>query len=179
MSETAAVSFIFSFFITFLCNLYEYSKLLKKASFSIIFISIVCIDSWHHLWLRPLERKSTKVSVFIQNSSSISSPPPLSLSLSLSLSSPPPLSLPPLPLSLPPSLSLSVSLSAYLAHFSFFLCLPDTAQNAVLLGHILELLTICVERHSYHIRNYVIDRNVLGRVLVLLTSSHRHLVLGK
>lgn len=60
------------------------------------------------------------------------------------------------------------------------LCLtPDTPQSAVLLGHILDLLSLCVERHSYHIRNYIIDKNLLGRVLILMTSSHGHLVLGE
>ena len=55
----------------------------------------------------------------------------------------------------------------------------DTSHNAVLLSHILDILSLCVERHTYHIRNYVIDKNVLGRVLVLLTSSHTHLALGR
>ena len=54
----------------------------------------------------------------------------------------------------------------------------DTAQNAVLLSHILDILSLCVERHTYHIRNYIIDKNVLARVLVLMTSSHGHLALG-
>lgn len=54
----------------------------------------------------------------------------------------------------------------------------DTSHNAVLLSHILDILSLCVERHTYHIRNYVIDKNVLGRVLVLLTSSHTHLALA-
>lgn len=54
----------------------------------------------------------------------------------------------------------------------------DTSHNAVLLSHILDILSLCVERHTYHIRNYVIDKNVLGRVLVLLTSSHSHLALA-
>jgi protein phosphatase-4 regulatory subunit 3 len=54
----------------------------------------------------------------------------------------------------------------------------DTAQNAVLLGHILELLSLCVERHSHYICKYIIERNLLGRVLVLMTSFHRHLTLA-
>lgn len=54
----------------------------------------------------------------------------------------------------------------------------DTSTNAVLLSHILDLLSECIERHSYHIRNYIIDKNLLARVLVLMTSSHGHLVLS-
>ena len=57
--------------------------------------------------------------------------------------------------------------------------LVDTSQNAVLLSHILDILSLCVERHTYHIRNYIIEKNVLARVLVLMTSSHGHLVLGE
>ncbi|GFS08100.1 serine/threonine-protein phosphatase 4 regulatory subunit 3 [Elysia marginata] len=47
-------------------------------------------------------------------------------------------------------------------------------------GHcqlISELLTFCVEHHTYHIKNYVISKNVLNRVLVLLKSRHSFLVL--
>ncbi len=55
----------------------------------------------------------------------------------------------------------------------------DTAVNAVLLSHILDILSLCAERHSYHIRNYIIDKNILARVLVLMTSAHGHLALGR
>ena len=63
------------------------------------------------------------------------------------------------------------------SHLDLFLSPPDTAANAVLLSHILDLLSECIERHSYHIRNYIIDKNLLARVLVLMTSTHGHLVL--
>ncbi|KAK3733009.1 hypothetical protein RRG08_002613 [Elysia crispata] len=53
----------------------------------------------------------------------------------------------------------------------------DDYQSAQLLGLILELLTFCVEHHTYHIKNYVISKNVLNRVLVLLKSRHSFLVL--
>ena len=55
----------------------------------------------------------------------------------------------------------------------------DTSQCAMLLSHVLDLLSLCVERHSYHIRNYILKKDVLGRVLVLMTSSHGHLSLGE
>ena len=67
--------------------------------------------------------------------------------------------------------------SLIISLFLFSLSL-DTGSNAVLLSHILDLLSVCVEKHSYYIRKYTIDRNLLGRVLVLMTSAHRHLTLG-
>lgn len=54
----------------------------------------------------------------------------------------------------------------------------DTSQNAVILSNILDILSLCVRVHTYHIRNFVIDKNVLSRVLVLMMSSHGHLVLA-
>lgn len=56
--------------------------------------------------------------------------------------------------------------------------IQDTSQNAALLSHILDILSLCVEKHTYLIRNYIIDKNVLSRVLVLMTSAHAHLALG-
>ena len=42
----------------------------------------------------------------------------------------------------------------------------------------MDILSLCVARHTYLIRNYIIDKNALSRVLVLMTSSHAHLALG-
>ena len=70
------------------------------------------------------------------------------------------------------SLNLQWNLSIYLIFHT------DTVQNAVLLGHVLDMLSLCVLKHPLHTRNYVIEKNLLGRVLVLLTSSHGHLSLG-
>ena len=75
----------------------------------------------------------------------------------------PPLTLPSSPSSHPPSHPL--------------LC-ADTSQNAGLLSHILDILSLCVERHTYLIKNCIIKKNVLSRVLVLMTSSHTYLALG-
>lgn len=61
----------------------------------------------------------------------------------------------------------------------YFLLFSDTSQNAVILSNILDILSLCVRVHTYHIRNFVIDKNVLSRVLVLMMSSHGHLVLGE
>jgi protein phosphatase-4 regulatory subunit 3 len=54
----------------------------------------------------------------------------------------------------------------------------DTTQNAILLGHVLEVLSLCVARHQYYIRHYILNKNLLGRVLVLMTSTHSHLSLS-
>lgn len=55
---------------------------------------------------------------------------------------------------------------------------PDDYGYSVLLGYVLELLTFCVEKHTYHIKNYIMRQDLLGRALVLLQSHHTHLVLG-
>lgn len=54
----------------------------------------------------------------------------------------------------------------------------DDYHSALVLNHILELLTFCIETHTYHIRNYCFNRDLLKRVLVLLQSSHKFLVLA-
>nr|KAG5704214.1 hypothetical protein BaRGS_012502 [Batillaria attramentaria] len=54
----------------------------------------------------------------------------------------------------------------------------DDYQTAQLLSLILELLSFCVEHHTYHIKNYIISKDLLRRVLVLLGSRHSFLVLG-
>lgn len=47
-----------------------------------------------------------------------------------------------------------------------------------LLGLVLELLSFCVEHHTYHIKNYIINKDLLRRILVLMKSTHTFLVLG-
>lgn len=59
----------------------------------------------------------------------------------------------------------------------------DTPQNenyqtAQLLGLVLEILSFCVEHHSYHIKSYIIQKDLLKRILVLMKSNHTFLVLG-
>ena len=48
-----------------------------------------------------------------------------------------------------------------------------------LLSLILELLTFCVEHHTYHIKNYILHKDLLRRILILMKSRHTFLVLGK
>ncbi|XP_043911168.1 serine/threonine-protein phosphatase 4 regulatory subunit 3B isoform X2 [Protopterus annectens] len=54
---------------------------------------------------------------------------------------------------------------------------PDNFQTAQLLALILELLTFCVEHHTYHIKNYILNKDLLRRVLVLMNSKHTFLAL--
>lgn len=51
-------------------------------------------------------------------------------------------------------------------------------MTAVNLSLILEISSFCVEHHTYHIKNYVISKDLLRRILVLMMSHHQFLVLG-
>lgn len=53
----------------------------------------------------------------------------------------------------------------------------DDYQTVQLLGLILELLSFCVEHHTYHIKNCILNKDLLRRILVLMKSSHTFLVL--
>lgn len=55
----------------------------------------------------------------------------------------------------------------------------DDYQTCQLLSLILELITFCVEHHSYHIKNYIVGKDLIRRVLVLLKSKHAFLALCK
>ncbi|NXC81391.1 P4R3B phosphatase, partial [Cercotrichas coryphoeus] len=61
--------------------------------------------------------------------------------------------------------------------FKLFIFLADNYQTAQLLALILELLTFCVEHHTYHIKNYIMNKDLLRRVLVLMNSKHTFLAL--
>ncbi|KAG7153453.1 Serine/threonine-protein phosphatase 4 regulatory subunit 3-like [Homarus americanus] len=50
--------------------------------------------------------------------------------------------------------------------------------SAQLLALILELLAFCVEHHTYHIKNYIVQRDLLKRILVLMKTKHTFLVLS-
>lgn len=58
-----------------------------------------------------------------------------------------------------------------------FIAPLDDFQTSQLLALILELLTFCVEHHTYHIKNYIINKDILRRVLVLTASKHAFLAL--
>ena len=52
-------------------------------------------------------------------------------------------------------------------------------NTAVNLALILDISAFCVEHHTYHIKNYVISKDLLRRILVLMKSEHKFLVLGE
>uniref|UniRef100_A0A4W5PEK6 Serine/threonine-protein phosphatase 4 regulatory subunit 3 n=1 Tax=Hucho hucho TaxID=62062 RepID=A0A4W5PEK6_9TELE len=54
---------------------------------------------------------------------------------------------------------------------------PDNFQTAQLLALILELLTFCVEHHTYHIKTYIMNKDLLRRILVLMNCKHTFLAL--
>ncbi|XP_053203973.1 serine/threonine-protein phosphatase 4 regulatory subunit 3A-like isoform X2 [Panonychus citri] len=54
----------------------------------------------------------------------------------------------------------------------------EDGRMAQLLSIILELMSFCVEHHLYHIRNYIIQRELLKEILVLMMSRHTFLVLS-
>ncbi|XP_032520992.1 serine/threonine-protein phosphatase 4 regulatory subunit 3 isoform X2 [Danaus plexippus] len=47
-----------------------------------------------------------------------------------------------------------------------------------LLGLVLELLSFCVEHHTYHIKTCILNKDLLRRILVLMRCTHTFLVLG-
>ena len=55
----------------------------------------------------------------------------------------------------------------------------ESSQTAQLLYLILELLSFCVEHHSYHIRSFVIQKELLKKTLVLMKCRHIFLVLSE
>ncbi|NXA14626.1 P4R3B phosphatase, partial [Sapayoa aenigma] len=63
--------------------------------------------------------------------------------------------------------------------FNFFplLVLKYDYQTAEMLASVLELITFCVKRHKHHMKKYVIKKNLLRRVLVLMKSKHKFLAL--
>ncbi|NXC30583.1 P4R3B phosphatase, partial [Campylorhamphus procurvoides] len=76
-----------------------------------------------------------------------------------------------------PALSYSSSWYAVVGSTKSNTICPDNYQTAQLLALILELLTFCVEHHTYHIKNYIMNKDLLRRVLVLMNSKHTFLAL--
>uniref|UniRef100_T1IM45 Serine/threonine-protein phosphatase 4 regulatory subunit 3-like central domain-containing protein n=1 Tax=Strigamia maritima TaxID=126957 RepID=T1IM45_STRMM len=80
-------------------------------------------------------------------------------------------------------------LNMFYQHSMHFLLAPVSAnttganpssednQTVQLIEWVLELLTFCVLHHRHHIRCYILRKDVLGRVLVLMKSKHKFLVL--
>ena len=59
-----------------------------------------------------------------------------------------------------------------------FFKIIDDSKSAVLLGLILDLISFCVEHHTYHMKNYLFRKDLLSRVLLLLKSRYFSVVLG-
>ncbi|KAL4715998.1 hypothetical protein ACJJTC_013298 [Scirpophaga incertulas] len=56
--------------------------------------------------------------------------------------------------------------------------LKEDYHTVQLLGLVLELLSFCVEHHTYHIKTCILNKDLLRRILVLMRSIHTFLVLG-
>jgi len=54
----------------------------------------------------------------------------------------------------------------------------DDYQTSHLLSLILELITFSVEHHTFHVKSYILNKDLLRRVLVLLNSKHTFLALA-
>jgi protein phosphatase-4 regulatory subunit 3 len=56
---------------------------------------------------------------------------------------------------------------------------PEKCDNCTVqvLGLIIELLSFFVEHHTYHIKNYILHKDLLRRILVLIKSRHTFLKL--
>jgi protein phosphatase-4 regulatory subunit 3 len=54
----------------------------------------------------------------------------------------------------------------------------QTAQQAQLCSLILELLSFCVEHHTYQIRSYIVQNDLLRKALQLVKTKHTFLVLS-
>merc|ERR1719470_431274 len=56
---------------------------------------------------------------------------------------------------------------------------PEKSDSCTVqvLGLILELLSFFVEHHTYHIKNYILHKDLLRRILILIKSRHTFLKL--
>ncbi|XP_018494067.1 serine/threonine-protein phosphatase 4 regulatory subunit 3A [Galendromus occidentalis] len=54
---------------------------------------------------------------------------------------------------------------------------PPTPPKASLLAHIIEFLSFCVEHHTYHIKNYILHKDLLKKVLEFMKYRNPHLAL--
>ena len=55
----------------------------------------------------------------------------------------------------------------------------DDFKRAMVLDNIVDILTFCVDQHHYTMRNYIVSKDMLRRVLVLMQSKHKFLALGR
>ena len=57
--------------------------------------------------------------------------------------------------------------------------LHDDPATVQLLNLVLELLSFCVEHHTFHAKNYIMNKDIVVRILVLMKSKHKYLALGQ
>ena len=69
-----------------------------------------------------------------------------------------------------------LTLSPTFTHLNLLL---DDFKSATVLDYLIDILSFCVEHHSYHIKNYILSKDLLRRILVLMKSRHKFLSLGK
>ncbi|XP_043246174.1 serine/threonine-protein phosphatase 4 regulatory subunit 3-like [Amphibalanus amphitrite] len=55
--------------------------------------------------------------------------------------------------------------------------LHDDPATVQLLNLVLELLSFCVEHHTFHAKNYIMNKDIVVRILVLMKSKHKYLAL--
>ncbi|XP_065220042.1 serine/threonine-protein phosphatase 4 regulatory subunit 3 [Planococcus citri] len=73
--------------------------------------------------------------------------------------------------------SIQLLIAPLLANTLFDFPIRDDYATVQLLALILELLTFCVEHHTYQIKNIILSKDLLRRVLILMNSKHKFLVL--
>lgn len=54
----------------------------------------------------------------------------------------------------------------------------DDFKRATVMDYIVDILTFCVEQRHFTIRNYIVSKDMLRRVLVLMQSKHKFLALA-
>ena len=74
--------------------------------------------------------------------------------------------------------SMCVLLSPLMANTSAGRINREDYRVAQLENLILDFLSFCVERHTYHIKNYIMHKDLLKRILILLKSKHQFLALS-
>lgn len=73
--------------------------------------------------------------------------------------------------------SMCIILAPLVANTTGFRINREDYKVAQLQNLILDFLTFCVEHHTYQIKNYIINKNLTKRILVLLKSKHQFLAL--
>ncbi|CAF0822269.1 unnamed protein product [Brachionus calyciflorus] len=73
--------------------------------------------------------------------------------------------------------SMSILISPLMINTSHLVIAREDFRVAQLQNLIIDFMSFCVEHHTYHIKNYILQKELLKRVLVLLKSKHQFLAL--